>query len=93
MNTDNFPIYSDAFRTENLERAQTIMTECVGQYGLDATEYIVRIMFTGLYITSLAHGISPNLVLAEFDRQSREIRERIVMFANGKIKVGEIGPK
>lgn len=86
-------LYSDEFRQINMERAQSLLDRCCKDYGIEAAEYISSVMFMGFYTSALFHSLPPNAVLRDFDARVEEMRHRLLMVVNGKLKPGELGPR
>lgn len=79
-------------RNQGMRVAEHVLGEMVDNYGVFMTDYVVRVMFLGLFVTGIAHGLAPNLVMNDFERRVTEMRERLTMLIEGKMKIGEVGP-
>lgn len=85
------PHHSDEWREIQLRRVKKF-AEKLFKYGVQEYNWIMRTMFLSWFITAIENGPHPNAVLTEFDSHTQEMRQRILMYINGEIKNGEVGP-
>lgn len=58
--------------------AKEILQSISDEYGIAIMEYVSRVAFLSVYVTSLAYGFDGDTVLSEFDNRCLELRGRLI---------------